>query len=307
MQTDWNDFLRQAAELRPTLINLVPHLANKLLYHATTNQKLGPHEVVARLGGSVRLLQVGGAAISDDLWHELANMGLPPLQGYGLTEASPVVCSNRAGQQRPGTIGPPVAGVELHVDASGQLWVRGEGVMLGYYGNSTATQERIQDGWLATGDLVERDELGHYRIVGRLSELIVLSTGHKVSPEPIEKCLERCGYIERALVVGENRPFLVALIWPAWSDLPDSLFVQESRDHRTLNLVTFHEVLVHWIRQALADLPEYARPRKFVVISDSPDSSLITPKGSLRRNQTSSWFRTQIDEAYKASANICSC
>jgi len=301
----WNDFIRQARELQPTLINLVPHLASKLLHHEKSKQQLAPSEIASRLGGKVRLLQVGGAPLPDDLWYELDKSGLPPLQGYGLTEASPVVCSNRAGKQRPGTIGPPVAGVELRVDALGQLWVRGDGIMLGYYGDQAATQARIEDGWLATGDLVERDEFGHYRLKGRISEFVVLSTGRKVTPELIEGRLENIGCIDRALIAGEDRPHIVALIWPAWSNLPSSLFADDSRDYHSLDLGAFHRLLADLIHHALADLPYYVHPRKFIVVCESMDSSLVTPKGSLRRKLAISRYRSQIDNAYSVTPNIC--
>ncbi len=300
---DWDDFLRQAGDLQPTLINLVPHLANKLLHQEKSKQRLASYKVASRLGGNVRLLQVGGAPISDELWYELEKSGLPPLQGYGLTEASPVVCSNRAGLQRPGTIGPPVEGVELRVDPGGQLWVRGDGVMLGYYSDPAATQTRIQDGWLATGDLVERDELGHYRLRGRISEFIVLSTGHKVSPELIETRLESLKWVDRVLLAGENRPYVVALIWPAWSDLSPAFFVGDSPDRDSLNLAVFHEQLANQIPYTSSDMPEYGYPRKFIVVADSIDPSLVTPKGSLRRKMVISRYCSQIDAAYSAPSN----
>ena len=301
---DWNDFLRQASKLQPTLINLVPHLANKLLHDEKTKQKLAPNEVLDRLGGKVRLLQVGGAALPDALWYELEKCGLPPLQGYGLTEASPVVCSNRAGQQRPGTIGPPVSGVELRVDAQGQLWVRGDGIMCGYYGDPQATQTRIQGGWLATGDLVEKDELGHYRIRGRISEVIVLSTGFKVSPELIEGRLANTACIERVLVVGDDQPYIVAIIWPAWSNLPSSHFCDDSRDRRSLNLGMFQELLAASVRHSLADLPTFMHPRKFIVESGCIGSDYVTAKGNLRRKLAISRFQAQIEEAYTSRLPI---
>lgn len=303
--SDWSDFLQQAKSLQPTLINLVPHLANKLLHRETTQQPLAPTEVLPRLGGKVRLLQVGGAPIADELWFKLDASGLPPLQGYGLTEASPVVCSNRSGEQRPGTIGPPVAGVELRVDAAEQLWVRGDGVMLGYYGDPVATQSRIQDGWLATGDLVECDEYGHYRLKGRISEFMVLSTGHKVSPELIEGRLQEIPWIDRALLAGENAPYVVALIWPAWQALPANVFADDSRDPSSLDELVLQQMLADSVCGVLAEQQDYLRPRKFIVISDPIDSSLLTPKGSLRRKVAISRFRKQIEHAYMGTSNIC--
>lgn len=295
---DWEDFLKQARRIQPTLINLVPYLANKLLHQENSTQPLAPKEIKDRLGGKVRLLQVGGASISDGLWHELDKAGLPPLQGYGLTEASPVVCSNRAGEQRPGTIGPPVKGVELRVDDGGQLWVRGDGVMLEYFADPIATQARIQDGWLGTGDLVERDEVGHYRIVGRLSEFIALSTGHKVLPKLIEERLEKISWIDRALLAGEDRPFVVVLIWPAWSKLPSSLFSFNSRERDSLDREAFERLLEGPFSHALADLPDYMRPRKIILVSDPMDPNLLTPKGNMRRKIALSRFQTLIDGAY---------
>ncbi len=300
---DWSDFLHQAGELHPTLINLVPHLANKLLHQEATQERLAPQEVVSRLGDNVRLLQVGGAPIADELWAELDKSGLPPLQGYGLTEASPVVCSNRVGKQRAGTIGPPVAGVELRVDTIGQLWVRGDGVMLGYYNDLAATQARIEDGWLATGDLVERDEIGHYRLMGRISEFIVLSTGHKVSPELIESRLENLECIDRALLAGENRPYVVALIWPAWSSLSLNLFTNDCRDTSDLNHQAFSKHLADSVLHILPDLPQYMRPRNFIFVLGSIDPELLTPKGSLRRKLVLTHYRAQIDEAYSVNSN----
>jgi long-chain acyl-CoA synthetase len=186
------------------------------------------------------------------------------------------------------------------MDAQGQLWARGEGIMCGYFADPQATQTRIQDGWLATGDLVERDELGHYRLRGRLSEVIVLSTGFKVSPELIESRLANLPCIDRVLVVGEDQPYLVALIWPDWSTLPSTLFCDDAREPNSLNFDSFHESIADSIRQDLADLPTFMHPRKIIVMSDiiRPGSELITPKGSLRRKLTIAQFQMEIDEAY---------
>ena len=298
--SDWSDFQRQASALQPTLINLVPYLAHKLLRQEKNQPPLTPKPVAARLGGKVRLLQIGGAAIPDGLWYELEKCGLPPLQGYGLTEASPVVCSNLAGQQRPGTIGPPVAGVQLRVDSKGQLWVKGDGVMCGYYGDPQATQTRIQDGWLATGDLVERDAYGHYRLVGRISEVIVLSTGFKVSPEVIEGRLATIAGVKLAMLVGQDQPYVLAIIWPDWSALPSNLFGDSERLPSSLNLEACHLVLADSIRQCLADLPAFMHPRKLLLVSEPTGSAsdLVTAKGSLRRKLATARLQSQIDEAY---------
>ncbi len=296
---DWMSFQEQARLLRPTLINLVPHLASKLLYDPVTKQRLNGKEVASGLGGNVRLLQVGGAPLADDVWHELEKAGLPPLQGYGLTEASPVVCSNRAGLQRPGTIGPPVAGVELRVDSQHQLWVRSEGVMQGYYGDPMSTQVRIQDGWLATGDLAECDSSGNYRIVGRLSDVIVLSTGLKVSPEPIEARLNAESLIERSLLAGEGNPYLVAVVWLA--SVNDGSMLSE-------NSGPLYELLASIVRERFVDLPEFMHPQKFIVVAGSEtDSKFIGPKGNLRRKVALAHFAGPIQRSYSLEKPIFVC
>jgi hypothetical protein len=116
--------------------------------------------------------------------------------------------------------------------------------------------------------------------------------------------METVAGIERALLAGESRPYLVALIWPALRDLPNHLFVDDSRDPASLNRAGFHAQLTEWVRGVLVDLPSYALPRKFIVVLDEVDPSLVTAKGSLRRQAVISHFRAQIDEAYAVTSNI---
>jgi long-chain acyl-CoA synthetase len=283
--TYWDDFLRLATRIKPTLVNLVPHWVNKLAEMAETSEKLRE-----MLGGNLRLLQVGGAALSNQVWNRFADAGLPPLQGYGLTEASPVICSNRAGQQKPGTIGWPVYGVETKIDFNGQLWARGENIMLGYFDDRQATDLRIQDGWLSTGDLVEQDSEGRLRVTGRADNRIVLSTGLKVSPELIEARLMSSPDIEHVLVVGTNQPFLVALVW-CKSTKTDREVVAES-----------HSVeLPTRLDAALDDLPDYMRPGSYIFIASKIESDMYNSKGQILRHQAIEAFHSIIEEAYRRS------
>ncbi len=296
--TDWSSFVRAAQMIRPTLVNLVPHLVSRLVSEA--KQMDAPENIAAVLGGQVRLLQVGGAALPDALWYELASVGLPPLQGYGLTEASPVVCSNRAGQQCPGTIGRAVKGVELQVDSERQLWVRGPNVMQGYFGDAQATRERIRDGWLATGDLVEQDTDGHYRITGRISEVIVLSNGFKVSPELIETRLSVTKWIHQVMIVGQDRPYLTAVLWPAWEVLPADCFTESSQQRSSFNRAAFLAKLKSGFNDALRDLPKFMHPRRFIVQIETleGDSELVNAKGGLRRGAVSEKLAQEIAALY---------
>ena len=323
--SDWDRFLVAARRLKPTLVNLVPSLIDRLVRES--EQVRAPEPVTATLGGNVRLLQVGGAALPDSLWHKLAEEGLPPLQGYGLTEASPVVCSNRAGEQRPGTIGPAIDGVALRVDAEGQLWVHGPNEMQGYYRDPQATQSRIRDGWLATGDLVEQDADGHYRVIGRVSEVIVLSNGFKVSPELIETRLLALPWIERVMIVGQDRPFTAAILWPAWESLPQELIVgcsttergqlpdsphvlspvpQQGKlpDGRLYDQAALVACLVKRFEEVLYDLPKFMHPRRILLQLEAIDADpeLVNAKGGLRRRAVAEKLKSQISELYLCDA-----
>lgn len=292
---NWLHFLQLAPLVRPTLINLVPHLVGKLMqpqhtsgFQCTSGSSASAtvadaDEIRRRLGDRVRLLQVGGAALPETIWEHLAQCGLAPLQGYGLTEASPVVCSNRAGQQRPGTVGQPVRGVELRVDELGQLWVRGENVMLGYFDAPEETAQRIQKGWLATGDLVSVESNGHYRIVGRMSEQIVLSTAFKVSPELVESRLMSIEGVEQAMAFGQDRPCIVALVW-----LKDSVQSPTSLDD-----------ILPTVDRIFEDLPAYMRPAKIGIVAERLDSrpELLNGKGQPNRSRAWQLYHHVVDHA----------
>lgn len=278
---DWESLLSRARCLRPTLINLVPYWAERLA-------DLLEREPAA-LGGRLRLLQVGGAALSEELWQRLARLGLPPLQGYGLTEAAPVVCSNRTGLQRPGSVGPAVAGVELRLDEAGVLWCRGANVMLGYWRNASATAASVVDGWLCTGDLAVLGDDGYVSILGRASQQLVLSTGYKVCPESIERELCRLDGVQHALVCGTGRPYVVALLWPSSCDSASAPGSHSNRAWPEL------------IEAQLSRFPKYARPRR-VQWSDQPlnaASGWLTSKGTLRRPEIIAHYAAQIDALYR--------
>ena len=292
LAVDWADVLRQAPLVRPTLMNLVPYLAER----AAEALESEP----ASLGGRLRLLQIGGAAVEQPLWRRWVDLGLPPLQGYGLTEASPVVCSNRAGQQRPGSVGPAVSGVQLRVDDDRVLWCRGPNVMCGYWQNPQATADAIVDGWLCTGDLADIAPDGYVSILGRANQQIVLSTGYQVSPEPIERQLCLQPGVARALVYGQGRPYVVGLLWP---DRPPGQF--ENLSHRESAQPLGVRLALHppwhgsW-EDALRHLPRYAVPERFAWIDEplSHSAGLLTAKGSLRRSAIADRYRTTIERLY---------
>lgn len=179
---------------KPTLFNGVPLLFNRI--HSEWQKGGGGAALLHKMtGGRMRQLASGGAPIQEELRNEFERSGLPIFQGYGLTEAGPVVCSNRSGANAAGEdrclvgVGPSVKGVELKIEEGRRLWVRGSGVMLGYWNDPKGTKERLQHGWLDTGDVAELDELGNLKILGRSDDTIVLENGYKIDPLGIEQLI----------------------------------------------------------------------------------------------------------------------
>jgi len=169
----------------------------------------------ARLGGRVRLAISGGAALSPQIGRVFSALGIPLLQGYGLTEAGPVVSVNRVDDIDPASVGTRLEGVETRIEANGELCVRGPSVMLGYWKDEAGTRQVLDpSGWLRTGDKVSRLDTDRIYLVGRFKELIVTATGEKASPTDIESRLRELPLVEQVMVVGEARPFLTALIVP---------------------------------------------------------------------------------------------
>ncbi len=291
----WNDLLRQAAVLNPTLINLVPYLADRSAEALKSDREA--------LGKRLRLLQVGGAALSDELWNELSSYGLPPLQGYGLTEASPVVCSNRAGAQRPGTVGPPVKDVDVKIDPDGVLWTRGPNVMLGYWRDDAATAEMIRDGWLCTGDFAQWAEDGHLRILGRQAHQLVLSTGYQVSPESIESRLLQNDWLEQAVVVGHGQRYVATLVWPNLAHIPAKYFEDAGQPAiDSLNYRAWTDDLVRRIADELSDLPRHQIPRRAELLPEpiSVERGTMTRKGQPCREEVNHRFRAVIERLFAA-------
>lgn len=169
----------------------------------------------ARLGGRVRLAISGGASLSPQIGRLFIALGIPLLQGYGLTEAGPVVSVNRIDDNDPASAGRPLSGVETRIAASGELQVRGPSVMLGYWKDEASTQAAIDDaGWLSTGDKVSRLDTDRIYLTGRIKELLITATGEKASPSDIESRLRELPLVEQVMVIGEARPYLTALILP---------------------------------------------------------------------------------------------
>lgn len=269
-------------------------------------RRLVADRILARLGGRLRIAVSGGAPISPRLARCFIGLGLPLLQGYGLTEASPIVCANTLEDNVPESVGRPIPDVEVRLGAHDELLVRGPNVMLGYWNDAAKTEQTIDEtGWLRTGDIARTDAEGHVYVVGRLKEILVTSTGEKVPPSDIELAITEDPLVDQVMVIGEGRPYVAAIAvlnpqsWPAFAR---SLGVQD--DTRSLLLPQVRDAVRQRMVERLADFPSYARVRQ-VWLSAEPwtiDNGLITPTMKLRRRHLEARFAQEIERLYEARA-----
>lgn len=255
-------------------------------------------------GGRLRLLVSGSAPLERRLARTIRNLGFNLLEGYGLTETSPVACAQVPGEEVVGTVGRPFDGVEVRVGASDEVLIRGPNVMRGYFKKPEETAKAIDcDGWLHTGDQGRFDEKGNLVITGRLKEIIVTSYGKNLAPVPIELALAGSKYIEQAVVHGDRRPFLVALIVPARLALES--FARESGIAcKELSELLDHprvlELYAGEVGRALTGFAQYEQVRKFRLITEpfTVENGLLTPSLKVRRPCVVTAYRDEIDKLY---------
>jgi long-chain acyl-CoA synthetase len=254
-------------------------------------------------GGRLKYLLSGGAALRAELVNAFAAAGIPILQGYGLTQAGGVVSFNRPSHNRAGTVGTPIPGMELALATDGEILLRSPYLSAGYYNNLAATQAEIDaQGWWRTGDLGRLTPTGQLQITGLKKALFKLSTGKYIAPDPLETRLQASPLVEWVMVVGADRKFCAALIFPNLAEL--------SRRARDIGLelappaLLQHPCIVGWY-QALVDaanchLPYWALLRRFRLLAAefSVANGLLTPQGQVVRTQVSQTFAAEIAAVY---------
>lgn len=266
-------------------------------------RKVVGERVTDRLGGRVRLAISGGAPLAPPIARVFLGLGLNILQGYGLTETSPVVSVNTPANNWPATVGRPLPGMEVKVGTDGELLVRGASVMLGYWRNEAATAAAIDhEGWLHTGDLAQIDREDHIIITGRLKEIIVLSTGEKVPPEDLEIAIAVHPLFEQVFVVGEGRPFLAALVvldTRQWTKLAARIGLPADRADIPAGSEV-EKALLAEIGRRIVRFPGYAQIRR-VHATLSPwtvEEGLITATLKLRRRELLKRFAREVEALY---------
>ena len=260
--------------------------------------------VLARLGGRLRVAICGGAALPLEVARLFIGLGLPLLQGYGLTEASPVLTVNTLESNRPDSVGLPLPEVELRLSDAGELLARSPGVMAGYWRDAEATAAVLDaDGWLHTGDLAEQRD-GHWYITGRLKDIIVLANGEKVPPVDIEHALMLDPLIHQALLVGEGRPYLAAVLVlhrKPWAQLARTLGLDPD-DPASLADPRAEQAVPARAQAALHAFPGYARLRRVHLTLDewTEDNGLLTATQKVRRQQLQERYRDAIEAMYRS-------
>lgn len=267
-------------------------------------QQLVAKKLINRLGGKLRVAISGGAALSSEVSRVFVGLGLPMVQGYGLTETSPVISGNRLDNNFPESVGQPVRGVQLRLGAQNELQVYGPNVMLGYWKNEEATRAIIgADGWLNTGDVAQIADSGHLYITGRIKEIIVMSNGEKIPPNDMELAIQHDPLFEQVMIFGEARPYLVAIVvlnpavWAAFAkevgiraDMPEAL--TDSRvESRVLRRIAIN----------LRGFPGYAKVNRVLMLREpwSIENDLLTPTQKLKRDQVTRRYLQQIKQLYE--------
>ena len=266
-------------------------------------EKLVAGKVMQKLGGKLRLAMSGGAALSAEVSRIFIGLGLPIIQGYGMTESSPVACANRLEDNVPSSVGLPIPGVEVKLGEDNALLIRGPNVMQGYWNNPEATKAVISaDGWLNSGDIAAIDAQGHVTITGRLKEIVVLSTGEKVPPADMEAAVLRDPVFEQVMLIGEARPYLSLLA------VLHSARLQELIAQHGLDEILTHEqqqqkiekILLDKVTHLTAEFPGYAKIRRVAVIPEpwTVDNGLLTPTLKLKRAKVLEKYHAEAARLY---------
>jgi long-chain acyl-CoA synthetase len=298
-------FFDDCAAVRPTSINAVPYLFDKCFRQLDqAGRAAQPGSLRQLLGGRVRLCHCGGAPLPRHVYRFFWEQEVPVLEGYGLTESSPVISDCTLEHNQPGTVGRPIPGVEVRIAEDGEILTRGPHVMMGYWNKPDGTAQVLQNGWLRTGDLGHVDERGFLSITGRKKEMILTAGGRNIFPARLEALLTEDPLVWQAVVVGEGRNYLAALIVLNRDVLASRLGVPvpdlpEGEDLDTD--VHVRRLIEASIAERLRDLAPYEQVGGFAILPRpfSVERGELTAKHSLRRQAITKRFADVIDRLYR--------
>ena len=254
-------------------------------------------------GGRSRIFISGGAAFNPEVSRTFLGLGINILQGYGMTETAPIMSVNKVGDNHPQTVGPALVNIEVRVGENDELQMRGPSLMNGYWNRPADTKAVFtEDGWLRTGDQADIFSDGHIRIKGRIKEIIVTSTGEKVPPADLEQALESDHLVSQAMVVGENRPYIAALVVlnaQEWKKLATELKL-DADDSLSLETRAARQAVLRRVKAAAAGFPNYAVPRQVRLFLEpwTIENGLMTPTLKLKRGPMRIRFADAIESLY---------
>jgi long-chain acyl-CoA synthetase len=257
----------------------------------------------ARTGGRIRFLVSGSAPLSARVAEFFFAIGLPVIEGYGLTESSPCITANPPDAPRLGSVGRPLAGVEVRLAPDGEVLARGPNIMQGYYKRPDDTARTLEDGWLHTGDIGQIDADGYLTITDRKKDLIVTSGGKKIAPQPLENQLKADPLVAEAVLVGERRKFPAALVVPdfarleAWARKQDVAFASREELLRRPEVVTRYQSVLDQVNATLA---QFERIKRFALLPTefTMERGELTPTMKVRRAVVEERWRGVIDGLY---------
>jgi long-chain acyl-CoA synthetase len=283
-----------AGRPRPGLLDAKRALADRLVFA----------KVKARTGGRLRFFVSGGAPLSPTIAKFFYAAGLPIVEGYGLTETSPVLTVNPLDGIRIGSVGTPIPGVEIQIAPDGEILARGPNIMQGYWNKPDATRETIDtDGWLHTGDIGELDADGYLRITDRKKDIIVTATGKNIAPQPIENMVKTNKFVANAVMLGDKRKFPIILLVPnleqlrPWADDRGLVFTD---DRSLIDLSEVQAKMEREVMGQLRDLAKFEMPKRVILLEKdfTIESGELTPTLKVKRRIVERRHREAIDEAY---------
>lgn len=266
-------------------------------------QRLVARKVMTRLGGRLRAAVSGGAALAPDIARLFVGLGLPILQGYGLTETSPVVSTNRLEDNIPASIGKPVPGVQVKIGERDALLVKGPNVMLGYWNLPEPTKAMFTaDGWLNTGDTARMDAQGHLFITGRLKEIIVMSNGEKIPPVDMEAAVLQDNLFEQVMIMGEGKPYLTAFL-VVNADQWSKTAAQNALPAKTSDIAgneKAQKFVLERVQKQIMSFPGYAKIHRVAVLPEpwTIENGMLTPTMKLKRAKVMEAHKQEFEAMY---------
>jgi long-chain acyl-CoA synthetase len=258
-------------------------------------------------GGRIRVLVSGGAALPEELGYIYLGAGIPIIQGYGLTESSPVITTGRLEDNRIGSVGKPIPGVEIRIAADGEIEARGPNVMRGYYNKPEETRAVFtEDGWFKTGDIGTIDDDGFLRITDRKKELFKTSGGKYISPQPIEQMIKGSRFVNQVVLIGNGRKFPAALIVPDWQQIESYAQIKGIKVTSRAELCWNERIIDLFERQIAGltpDLAQYERVKKVGLLENefTIEGGELTPTLKVKRRVIDEKYRSLIDQLYDES------